>query len=304
MPKVSVIIPTYNRAELLRSAISSVIGQTFKDWEMIIVNDHSTDHTRNVVEGFADNRIKYLQNKGKNGPSIARNLGIYAASGEYIAFLDDDDEWLPTKLDKQIGILANCTGKVCGIYSKPQLIDRITGKILREDSGAHTLKGNLLSQLIIKNPIHTCTMVIRKKCLDQIGFFDETMRYMEDRDLWIRLGMHWEFEYIDEYLTKAYYHGNEHLSRDTEGQIQGREILLQRYSHLFKEQKKSWAKLFVCLGAQYCQLGKMKQGRKKILKGIMIYPFNVISFLHFFTSLLGATNYHQIRKYYKIYHVE
>jgi glycosyltransferase involved in cell wall biosynthesis len=300
MPKVSVIIPTHNRADLLQSAISSVLNQTFNEFEIIVIDDHSTDSTSSVVAGFNDQRIKYIQNKGKNGPSVARNLGINNARGEYIAFLDDDDEWLPAKLEKQTGILDVSPKKVCGIYSRPLLIDKRTGKTFSENSGFPQLKGNLLSQLLIKNPIHTCTLVVRKKCLDQIGLFDETMRYMEDRDLWIRLAMRWDFQYIDEPLTKTYHHGLSHLSGNLEGQTQGREILLNRYQHLLKKNKKSWAKLHVGLGAQYCQLGKMKKGRRNLLKGMLIYPFNPIALFHFFSSLLGAGNYQRIRNYYNL----
>jgi len=299
MPKVSVIIPTHDRAELLRLAITSVIDQTFKDWEIIVVDDQSTDHTPAVVESFADKRIKYLHNKGKNGPSIARNLAISAASGEYIAFLDDDDEWLPHKLEKQIAVIDSCTEKVGGIYSNRLMIDKSTGEIYSEDPGVETLRGNLLTQLMKKNPIHTSTLLIRKACLNKIGLFDETMRYMEDRDLFIRLSLHWKIEYVDEPLTKAYYHGKAHLSTNLEGQTKGREVILRRYQHLLKKNRRSWSKLYVCLGAEYCQLNNMKKGRNNLLKGIKIYPFSKIALFHFFTSLLGAGNYQRIRKFYK-----
>jgi glycosyltransferase involved in cell wall biosynthesis len=300
MPKVSVIIPTHNRAELLRTAITSVINQTYADWEMIIVDDHSTDDTHEVVKHFADDRVKYIKNTGKNGPSVSRNLAISAASGEYVAFLDDDDEWLPQKLEKQIGILDACSKKICGAYSNRLMIDKITGKTFSDDPGAETLKGNLLSQLMIKNPIHTSTLVIRKACLDKIGVFDETMRYSEDKDLFIRLSMHWDVEYVDEPLTKAYYHGNSHLSHNLEGQTHGREIILHRYQHLLKKNRRSWGKHYVCLGAQYCQLNRMRRGRKNILKGIVIYPFNKLAFFHFFSSLLGSKNYQRIRNFYSL----
>jgi glycosyltransferase involved in cell wall biosynthesis len=299
MTKVSVIIPTHNRAELLKSAIAGVLNQTYHDFEIIVIDDHSTDNTPEIVAGFMDQRIKYIQNKGKNGPSISRNLGITKAEGEYIAFLDDDDEWFPFKLEKQVSMMDICKTDVCGIYSNRLKIDKITGETYSEDPGADTRKGNLLSQLMIKNPIQTSTLVLRKSCLDKVGLFDENMRYMEDRDLWIRLALHWEFEYIDEPLVKAYYHGNSHLSHNLEGQTQGREILLDRYRHLLKKNKKSWADLYVCLGAQYCQLGKIKKGRRNLLKGISIYPFNPIAFFHLFSSLWGASNYQRIRKYYK-----
>ena len=299
MPKVSVIIPTHNRADLIQTAINSVLDQTYNDYEIIIVDDHSTDNTSAVVKKFKDQRIHYVQNSGKYGPSASRNLGISAASGDYVAFLDDDDEWMPNKLEKQITAMDGCLENVCGIYSNRLMINKITGETYSENPGVETIKGNLLSQLMIKNPIHTSTLMIRKTCLDKIGLFDENMRYMEDRDLWIRLAMNWDYEYIDEPLIKAYYHGNSHLSHNLEGQTQGRGILLRRYQHLLKKNKKSWSQLYVCQGAQYCQKNEMAKGRKNLLKGILIYPFNKIALFHFFTSLFGANNYQRIRKNYK-----
>ena len=299
MPKVSVVIPTHNRSDLLQSAISSVVRQTYKEWEAITIDDHSTDQTRSVVEGFSDSRVKYIQNSGKSGPSVARNKGIEIASGEFIAFLDDDDEWTPFKLEKQIDIMDSCGEKFCGIYSNRLMINKLTGETYSEDPGADTLRGNLLMQLMIKNPIHTSTLMIRKSCLDKIGLFDENMRYMEDRDLFIRLAMNWDYEYIDEPLVKAYYHGKEHLSRNLAGQTHGREIILHRYKHLFRKNRISWGKMYVCLGTQYCQLGNMKKGRENLLKGIWLNPLNKIAIFHFLCSFFGAEFYQRIRANYK-----
>lgn len=299
MPKVSVIIPTHNRAEFLSCAIESVLRQTFTDLEIIVSDDKSTDHTQEVVKGFKDSRIKYISNDGHNGPSTTRNKGILASEGEYIAFLDDDDEWLPDKLQRQIEILDKSQPNICGVYSNRLFIERTTGKIISDNPGAKILKGNLLYQLIIKNPISTPTVVVRKSCLDEAGLFDETISYMEDRDLWIRLSMHWDFEYIPKPLVKVYVNGNKHLSQNLEGQTEAREKILERYKHLFKSNKKSWGELYLCLGAQYCQLKEMKKGRKNIIKGIIIYPFIKIAYFHLFASLLGENNYQIVRNFYK-----
>jgi glycosyltransferase involved in cell wall biosynthesis len=299
MPKVSVIIPTCNRAEFLRSAIESVLMQTFSDFEIIVSDDKSTDHTREVIKGFKDKRIKYVRNKGNKGPSATRNTGIFKSEGEYIAFLDDDDEWLPDKLQKQVELLNISQSNICGVYSKSSMIDRSTGKIISINPENDEMKGNLLYQLAIKNPIHTPTVVIRKRCLEKVGSFDETISYMEDRDLWIRLSMHWDFEYIPEPLVRVYIHGNAHLSENLEGQTAAREKILERYKHLFKKNRRSWGALYLCLGAQYCQLRQMKKGRKNIIKGIIKYPFNKIAYFHLFSSLLGARNYQRLRNFYK-----
>ena len=299
MPKVSIIIPTYNRAEFLRSAIDSALKQTFNDFEIIVCDDKSTDHTRDVASDFADDRIKYMINEGKKGPSATRNTAILSSEGEYIAFLDDDDEWLPDKLKRQVTLLDFSSSNICGVYSNRNLIDRNSDKILSDDPGTEKHQGNLLYQLMIKSPIHTSTVIIRKACLDEIGLFDETISYMEDRDMWIRLSMKWDFEYIATPLTKAYVHGFAHLSSNLEGQTVGREKLLERYQDLFRKNRKSWGALYICLGAQYCQLRKMKKGRNNIIKGIIKYPFCKIAYFHLFSSFFGPNNYQRLRNFYK-----
>ena len=206
MAEVSVIIPTFNRADLLRSAIESAISQTFTNTEIIVSDDNSTDHTLNVVESFKDRRIKYVRNEGKKGPSATRNLAILISKGKYIAFLDDDDEWLSAKLKKQVDLLNNSSPDICGVYSNRLFVDKTSGNVLSDNPGTDQLRGNLLNQLIIKSPIHTSTVVIKKWCLNKIGLFDETLFFMEDWDLWVRLSLNWDFEYISLPLAKAYIH--------------------------------------------------------------------------------------------------
>ena len=299
MPKVSVIIPTYNRVELLRFAIESVLEQTFTNFEIIVSDDKSTDNTRDVVGDFSDERIKYILNEGKKGPSGARNTAILASAGEYIAFLDDDDKWLPEKLQKQVDMLDDSRLNICGVYTKSLKKDILTGKIISPNPETDKVRGNLLYQLIIKSPIHTPTVLVRKSCLEEVGLFDENMSYMEDLDLWIRLSMNWDFEYISSPLAEVYVHGIAHLSRNLVVQTAGREKLLRKYKHLFRKNRRSWGALYLCLGAQYCQLKEMKKGRKNIIKGIIKYPFSKIAYFHLFSSLLGPNNYQMVRRLYK-----
>ena len=124
-PTVSVIIPTYNRAHLVDRAIQSVLNQTYKDFELIIVDDGSTDNTEDIIKEFQkkDERIKYIRHEENRGGSAARNTGIKAAKGEYIAFLDSDDEWLPIKLGRQISEFTN-KSKIALVY---------TGRIIIEE---------------------------------------------------------------------------------------------------------------------------------------------------------------------------
>lgn len=118
-PTVSVIIPTYNRAHLVGRAIQSVLNQTYKDFELIIVDDGSTDNTEDIIKKYQkkDERIKYIRRKKNKGGSVARNTGINAAIGEYIAFLDSDDEWLTEKLERQMKVFKSTSSEVGVVYS-------------------------------------------------------------------------------------------------------------------------------------------------------------------------------------------
>jgi glycosyltransferase involved in cell wall biosynthesis len=116
-PTVSVIIPTYNRAHLIGRAIQSVLKQTYQDFEVIVVDDGSIDNTEEVVKKIQENRVYYYKHDKNKGGSAARNTGISLAKGEYIAFQDSDDEWLPEKLEKQIGVFNNQTKNVGVVYT-------------------------------------------------------------------------------------------------------------------------------------------------------------------------------------------
>src|SRR5262249_34968268 len=132
MPKVSVVIPTHNRATLLHRAVSSALTQTFSDLEVLIADDASSDATAELMLVIRDPRIKYLRHETKRGVSVARNTAISHASGEYIAFLDDDDEWLPEKLNIQLSHLNSArksVGLICSGYYK---VDSAFSKVQRE----------------------------------------------------------------------------------------------------------------------------------------------------------------------------
>src|SRR4030095_13333348 len=129
MPKVSVIIPTHNRAEFLRSAITSVLNQTFQDFEVVIVDDASKDHTQEVIANFNDKRIKVIHNPFSRVDAGARNIGVISSDGEYVAFLDDDDEWLPEKLKIQICSLANSPPEVGGVCTYSFIIEKWSGRV-------------------------------------------------------------------------------------------------------------------------------------------------------------------------------
>lgn len=183
---VSVIIPTYNRAMLVTRAVESALSQTCPPFEVIIVDDGSTDETLSVLARYGS-RIKPISIIHGGHPGISRNAGVRAATGEYIAFLDDDDEWLPTKLEEQITAMENVPD--ASYVSTNAFRQLPTGERGLYFPTATALSGPLLSEILQENFIITSTMMVKKKILEQTGDFNEQVwsRGIEDYDLWLRI---------------------------------------------------------------------------------------------------------------------
>jgi glycosyltransferase involved in cell wall biosynthesis len=190
---VSVIIPTYNRPDYLKKAIQTVLNQTYDNLEIIIVDDASTTDTMNVINSFNDERIIYIRNDKQSGAPVSRNNGIKKANGTCIAFLDDDDEWEPTKLEKQLKEFDddNVGLVVCYSLDKRFGMTRIS-KPKRKVSFADLLKSFNLSS--------TSSYVARKIAVEKAGYFDVTLPSAQEYDLAIRLSKHYEVRTVPEVL--------------------------------------------------------------------------------------------------------
>ncbi len=200
MTTFSVIIPTYNRRELLHQAIESVLLQTFDDFELIVVDDASTDGTRDLVSSLDDPRIRYVLNDRNRGAAGARNTGIFGASGVWVAFLDDDDVWLPDKLAKQHARIQEVETAVGLIYTGYAIYDfrreRVLSKMMPEKSGR--LAQALLYQNVITG---LSTVVVRRTLLRETGGFDERFPARQDVELYVRLAQMAKIDYVPEILV-------------------------------------------------------------------------------------------------------
>ncbi len=220
-PEVSVVIPTYNRAHLLGDAAASVLTQTYANLELIIVDDGSRDATRDVCMDLAsrDQRVHYIYQENK-GPNAARNAGVYAAQGRFIAFLDSDDLWEPTKLAKQLEI-ADIEADVALVYCDWAHLTEagdIRAGVNPPDLGLSTVYESLL----YGNTVHgsASAVLIRKECFDRVGLFDETLRYMEDWDMWLRVAQHFQLAKVHCVLVYIRQH-NEQEQRNALGMASG-----------------------------------------------------------------------------------
>ncbi len=219
MPIVSVVIPTYNRADFLMQAIKSVRTQSFTDYELIVVDDGSTDHTIALLEPLIERKeIRYVfqQNQGE---SAARNTGVRMAQGKYIAFLDSDDLFMPEKLEKQVVCLETALdiGIVHSGYSK---FDDAGNDLGYRDT-SH-LSGWVYPQILLEWSVLIAVpaVMVRSSVLAEVGGFDEIMIHAPDLDLWRRIAMHYRFGVIPEMLSKVRKHpGNvsRHLTKTADG---------------------------------------------------------------------------------------
>ncbi len=204
---VSIIVPTYNRANVIKRAIDSILRQTYSAYEVIIVDDGSTDETASVIAGIQDTRIRYIVLEENKGVAHARNVGIQEAAYDYVAFLDSDDEWLPDKLRLQMDKLLDPSNQFGMVYCRMggELRDG-TGRFVcpHQDFVKEILEGNLFQPLLHYNVIGTPSMIVRKECLEKVGGFKETLQCLEDWELILRLARQWKIGFVDEILVEVH----------------------------------------------------------------------------------------------------
>jgi glycosyltransferase involved in cell wall biosynthesis len=185
-PVVSVVVPTFNRADLLGETLQSILAQTLRDLELIVVSDGSTDGTRAVVEGLGDPRVQFIEQANSGGPAGPRNRGVRAARGKYVAFCDDDDLWLPEKLERQVALMER-ESDIALSYTEGENFG---------DSDVFTrtsLRGRPVDDhfraLLYRNFITNSSVVVRRAVLAEVGAFNEdrALRGTEDYEMWLRI---------------------------------------------------------------------------------------------------------------------
>jgi glycosyltransferase involved in cell wall biosynthesis len=227
-PAVSVVLPTYNRAPMLGRSIRSVLAQSYEDFEVIVVDDGSTDDTAGVVAAFGDPRIRYVLLKRNTGAGAARNAGLRLARAKFLAFQDSDDEWLPSKLSKQMAAFARGASGLGVVYSDMQ---RVWGDGTTTYLAAPTvLSGRLVGSSV--RFYQVCDLgvqstVIRRECLDAAGHFNEELPALEDLEMFIRLSRLCAFQRLREPLVR--YHDTQGLSKDRYAKWVSRKTILGLY---------------------------------------------------------------------------
>lgn len=270
-PLISVVIPTFNHEEYIEEAIQSVLEQTYKNYEIIVVDDGSKDNTRNIIRKF-ENNIKYIHQKNQ-GPSFARNRGLKKASGGLIAFLDADDVWMKEKLDLQYDMIQQdmSIGIVgCSAYDidkNGNIIDQWSSK----DFQSHI---DFLEELSIRNEFYggTSGALIKKECFEKVGLFNEYLHFGEDWDMWLRITKIYNVRFAKEFLVKIRKHDSPKGYKNIE--LVKNNIFYIIENNIHKDCKKTKNKAF---SVYYSNIANFYLQEKKALKSLY-YSFKAILF--------------------------
>ena len=245
-------------------ALDSIIAQTYRDIEIIVVDDSPTDYPEReavqsaVMKRQSENQdisIKYIAHEKNMGACVARNTGLDVARGEYVAYLDDDDEWLPEKIEKQIQVIQNSNAALvyCGSISKNDTTRKETvGK-------KEYIKGNAFKRLLYSNFIESTSYpLIRKECLLNIGGFDPLMQSAQDYDVWLRIAKQYEIDYVDQPLVRYHIHAGERITSNPVKKISGLERINQKNAEYLDKDRKLWWKRHIGIARYYAMDHKPK----------------------------------------------
>ena len=286
--KVSVVIPAWNRANLIVSALESARQQVFRPLEIIVVDDGSTDNTVEVVKVWASKQaddalhVRCIS-QANQGANTARNRGIQESTGKYVAFLDSDDRWLPGKLERQLELLERdkATG---GVYCGLCTVDLNSGEQAPQTNRPYP-SGNLLSQMLIRdvsNP--TSCWMVRKECFEKVCDFDPSLPARQDWDMWIRLSSQYEIGCVPEVLVEMGEHSGERIRSDPEREIGAHKTIFKKYAPL-RKQFPFWVSL-AARSAMYRRRGRVSLHRKGYrlksaslqMLAILVWPFGFDSY--------------------------
>jgi glycosyltransferase involved in cell wall biosynthesis len=289
-PLVSIVIPTYNHAPMLQRALTTVVGQTYQNWNAIVVNNFSTDNTLEVVAKFNDPRIQCINFRNNGVIGASRNEGIALSTGEYVAFLDSDDTWFPTKIEKCVSSLENGSDLVC--HAEYWIDESGKSRLVSYGPSESATHHNLIYR---GNRISTSATMVRATLLKEVNGFDVSPELIstEDYDLWIRLAARSnKFAFIDEPLGEYHRHDN-NVSANIEKHLAAELALLSkhfsanaRYENMIARRRRM-ALAYYGAGRSLHRTSKYFLALKKYARSLIIWPISLRLYAAVGLSLMG-----------------
>lgn len=302
LPLVSIILPTYNCAGFLPDSLGSILSQTFGSYEIIVVDDGSTDNTKEVLDPFME-KIRYIGLKQNKGLPIARNVGIQSALGSYIAFIDADDLWLPEKLQTDIECF-RMYPEVGMVYSKHINVDE-KGKIINRGTRRRLPSGNIFIQLFSdQNFVTTSTVVVKKDVFETTGLFDEQFFNCQDWDMWLRIAFYFKVAGINKFLVK-YRHNPNSLSKNYLRVLKHQKMVIDKIYAVFKDKengiseelyKKRLALHYAKAGRYYLRAGDKNHAHENFRLSLKYNFFNIRTIRYYLHTLCSDILHETKRK--------
>lgn len=274
MTTVTAVITTHKREpEIVERALNSILSQTYSPIQTIVVDDSPADFplrdaVRQLVEGKG---VQYIPHEACKGACAARNTGLAAATGEFIAFLDDDDVWMPEKIEKQ---LEKFSDGVALVYCGYDVYCCATGETVKRRSVY--LRGSVYEELIKENFIGSTSFpLLRKSCLEEIGGFDVLMQSAQDYDVWLRLSQKYDVDYVEEPLVLYYVHDGERISKNHNKRIAGQKRLIEKNMSYLKQNGEAYWIRHIKLVPEYAANKQMGKALSVWLKAVARRPWKV-----------------------------
>ena len=293
MAKVSVVVPNYNYGHYLENAIDSVLSQSYEELELIIVDDGSTDDTRSLIHKFSDPRI-FWYFQGHKGISAARNFGIHQARGEYIAFLDADDFWAPTKIEEQVKSL-RFQNELGLIYSGFFLIDQ-DGQVIAKRSPVKVINPPL-KMLLLGNIISgsSTTAFVPRQVFDIVGEFDEQIKGAEDWDMWIRISEKFSILAIDKPLAFIRLH-SQNTTSNIDSMDFHQQVVIRKFfqNHdlppdIKRLRRRAFANVKLSTANFAFKQKKFKKATQLSCESLLLFPFSLQAYLILLMSSIKLT---------------
>lgn len=288
---VSVVLPTLGRIERLERALESIASQTYTTYEVIVVDGNSSEDVKKFLAEFPEH-YQYRQQSG-TGLSNARNIGIRAAEGDYIAFLDDDDQWYPEKLSRQVEVMRSAPTTSAFVYTGIKSVNS-EGELIRIK---HPTTVPTIDQLLTRNYVGApSSVLVRRECLEKVGCFDESLPSREEWDLYIRLCSRYDTEVISSPLVIKEKHPGS-MSADVELIKRDWKALYQKHKEKYTQgiSKKFWANYHLVLCRKYADQSEIAQARRHAFRSLQ-YRFDMGTLPYLFGTCLGETGYNMLRQ--------
>lgn len=280
MLSITVVIPTFNRAGLLQRAIASVLAQTYSDFNVVVVDDCSTDDTEIAVTRFCDARLRYVRRAQRGSAAATRNTGIRAADGDLICFLDDDDEYLPGFLERMASAFAACGSNVgfgwCGV----QLVrrDGSNGVQISESHWQPKASGREQTYVAILGARQVgtnCGFTIRRDVVQRVGYFDEALLRCEDNDYLIRLAREFDFVAVPEVLVRVHLHAGPRMTKFDAQMAEAQERVFAKHYAEIRRYPGLLARYHYKLGWVHYHAGDSRRGRSHLRSALARHPLDL-----------------------------